>query len=247
MKRRNRQAEAAVAWAAVSLAGVAGAILPFAVGMDGMSGGYAAAFAGGVVAMSGAGVSAISAARARVVARLFADGGALLHWTYPESLRAEQADRGFIESRRRNWALLRVTAAVCTALAFLFVLARPHTRGVVIGVLLAAVVALTAVAAMEPFLERRCRRRQIPEAFVSFEAAYVFGMLHAWAQFGARVEDVGIVPGAVPALRVEYTTPLRLGLQDAVAMIPIPPGEEGRASDVARALAARAEALSARM
>ncbi len=241
MKRRNRQAEAAAAWAAVSLAGVAGAVLPFAVGMDGMSGGYAAAFAGGIVAMSGAGVSAVSAARARVVARLFADGGALLHWTYPESLRAEHADRGFIESRRRNWALLRVTAAVCTALAFLFVLARPHARGVVISVLLAAVVALAAVAAMEPFLERRCRRRQIPEAFVSFEAAYVFGMLHAWAQFGARVEDAGVVPGTTPLLRVAYSTPLRMGSKSAVVMIPIPAGEEGRASDVARVLLARQE------
>jgi hypothetical protein len=246
MTRRNRYAGMAAAWGVVSLAGIAAMVAPW-IAEVGSGWDAPAMFAGGVLALGGAALATLSGVRARIVARLFADGGALLRWAYPQAIREDAIARALDERRRRNRALGRVAAIGCAALAFLFAAIRPSDRGLIFAVLLTALVAVAVLTKVEPLVWRARQLRGVGEAYVSLEAAYVLGTLHAWSLCGAYVADAGVVPSAMTALRVAYVTPLRPGREDVVALIPIPPGEEGRASEVARALAARAEALSARM
>jgi hypothetical protein len=239
MKRRNGQARAAVAWGAVSMIGMAGALLPLTWGqMDRMDGGYALAFGGGVLAVCGAAAAWVFALRARILARLFSGTGQLAHWTYLESEQAMHADRECAEGRRRNRALFRVIAAVCAAIALLYLLADPDAGRVVIPVLIGTLLLSAAGAEVQPRLRRWRRRRGVPEAIVSLEAAYVLGTLHAWTLLGAHIKDCGIAPGGAPELSISYSLGMLGGRGPASATVPVPPGEEARASDIARALRA---------
>lgn len=227
-----------MAWGAVSAIGIAGALLPLVWEVDGMEGGYTLAFGGGVLAVCGAMAAWVFALRARILARLFSGTGQLAHWTYPESEQAAHADRECAEGRTWNWALFRIIAAVCTAIALLYLLADPDAGRVVIPVLVGSLLLSAAGAELRPRLRRWGRQRGVPEAIVSLEAVYVLGTLHAWTLLGAHIEDCGVTPGRTPELSISYSLGVLGGRGPASATVPVPPGEEARASDVARALRA---------
>ncbi len=238
MKRRNGQARAAVAWGAVSAIGMAGALLPLVWEVEGMEGGYALAFGGGVLAVCGAMAAWVFALRARILVRLFSGTGQLAHWTYPESEQAAHADRECAAGRTRNRALFRVIAAVCTAIALLYLLADPDAVGVTLPVLIGSLLLSAAGAELWPRLRRWGRQRGVPEAIVSLEAVYLLGTLHTWTLLGAHIEDCEVTPGRTPELSISYSPGMLGGRRPASAAVPVPPGEEARASDVARALRA---------
>jgi hypothetical protein len=241
MKRRNPQARVALIWVLIAVFGAAGAILPSALGMDGMGGGYATAFVSGFVALCGILVAAIFAARARVLGRLLSGHGVLAHWTYPAEDRTDHVDKELAEERKGSWTLFLVIAAFSLVIGVGFLIADPDA-GRFVFLVLAGVVALLAVfAALAPRMRHRKRRRATPEAIVSVEGAYVLGMLHTWRLLGARVEGAEVARAKKPVLHVAYSAPFLygrflLGRQTYTVLVPIPQGEEERAESVVRAL-----------
>jgi hypothetical protein len=241
MKRRNPQARVALIWVLIAVLGAAGTILPTALGMDGMGGGYAVAFVSGFVALCGVIVAAIFAVRARVLGRLLSGRGVLAHWTYPAEDRADHVEAELAEERKGSWALFFVIAGLSLVIGVGFLVADPDAGRFVFLVLACVVALLAGVAALAPRIRRARRRRAVPEAIISLEGAYVLGMLHTWRLLGARVEETRVAEGKRPVLRVNYSAPvlygrLLFGRQSYAVLIPIPRGEEGRAHDVARAL-----------
>jgi hypothetical protein len=101
---------------------------------------------------------------------------------------------------------------------------------------------LAVLAALVPRVRHGQRSRAAQEAIVSLDAAYVAGTLYVWGGFGARIEDVGIVLGGTPTLQITYSTPLFY--ERRVISVPIPRGEEGHASEAARALEQRRGSLA---
>jgi hypothetical protein len=250
MKRRNPQARVALIWVLIAVLGAAGAILPSALGMDGMGGGYAIAFVSGFVALCGIIVAAIFAARARVLGRLLSGHGVLAHWTYPAEDRADHVDKELAEERKGSWALFFIIAAFSLVIGVGFLIADPDAGRFVFLVLAGVVALLAVVAALAPRMRHARRRRAVAEAIVSLEGAYVFGMLHTWRLLGARVEGAEVAQGKKPVLRVTYSAPFLygrffLGRQTYTVLVPIPQGEEARALSVARSLGGEGEGSAA--
>ncbi len=242
MSQRNRQARVAMTWAGIGVAAAAGAALPFALGMDGMGGGFAIAFASGFFALASFIAASVFAARARVLGRLLAEEGLLAHWTYPEAERKQHAEKELTEEKRASWTLLAVIAGFSLLIGIGFLIADPDAGRYVLLVLVGVVAVLAGVAFFAPRARASRRRRAAPEAFVSREAAYVLGMLHTWRLLGARVEEAAFAPGRKPVLRVTYSAPVLYGRfllarQSYTVSIPVPPGEEERALEAARAIA----------
>jgi hypothetical protein len=237
-------------WAGISVLAAFGAILPFALEMDGMSGGYAIAFVSGFVALCGIIVAAVFAARARVLGRLLSGTGALAHWTYPVEDRAEHVDKELAEERKGSWMLFFIIAAFSLVIGVGFLIADPDAGRFVVLLLLGVVALLALVAALAPRVRHRKRRRAIPEAIVGPEGAYVFGMLHTWRLLGARVEGAEVARGKKPVLRVTYSAPFLygrffLGRQTYTVLVPIPQGEEDRAQSILRTLRGEGEGAAA--
>jgi hypothetical protein len=241
MKRRNPQARVALIWGLVAVLGAAGTVLPTALGMDGMGGGYAIAFVSGFVALCGVVAAAIFAVRARVLWRLFSGRSVLAHWTYPAEDRTDHVDKELTEERKGSWALFLVIAAFSVVIGVGFLIADPDAGRFVFFVLMGVVALLAAVAALAPRMRHRRRRRATPEAIVSVEGAYVLGMLHTWRLLGARVEGAELAQAKKQVLRVSYSAPFLygrffLGRQTYTVLIPVPRGEEERAESVVRSL-----------
>ena len=236
MRRPNGQARAAVAWGAVSAIGLAGAVLPLALGMSGVEGGYALTFAGALLAVIGAAAAAVFTLRARLLSRLFAGSGVLAHWTYPEGVGELLSDCEAFPRRTWGRVLFPVGIPICVGIASLCLFADPGAARRVLPILFGAILIAGALTALEPTVRRAKRERAPREAIVSLDVAYAFGAFHVWSQWGASIVDAGVVPGRAPLLRVSYLRLAAPGRQLATVAIPIPPGEEARAWDVARAL-----------
>jgi hypothetical protein len=241
MKPRNGQTHVAAVWAGITVLSLLGAILPSALGMDGMGGGYAIAFVSGFVALCGLITTAVFAARARILGRLLSGTGVLVHWTYPEEERADHTRKELAEERRASWTLLLVIAGFSLVIGIGFLIADPDAGRFVLLVLACVVALLTIVAALAPRIRHARRRKATREALISREGAYVFGMLHTWRLLGARVEGAEVTGAGKPVLRVAYSAPVVYGRffftrQSYTVSIPVPHGEEERAQDVVRAL-----------
>jgi hypothetical protein len=241
MKQRNPQARVALVWSLIAVLGTAGVILPTALKMDGMGGGYAVAFVSGFIALCGVVVAAIFAIRARILGRLLSGRGVLAHWTYPAEERAAHVDKELAEERKGSWTLFLVIAAFAVVIGVGFLVADPDAGRFVFLLLMGVVALLAVVAALAPRVRHRRRRRAVPEAIISLEGAYVLGMLHTWRLLGARVEGAEVAQGKKPVLRVTYSAPVLygrflVGRQSYTVLIPIRRGEEERAESVVRAL-----------
>jgi hypothetical protein len=241
MNPRNHQTRIATVWAGISVLAVVGAILPSALGMDGMGGGYAIAFVSGFIALCSLIATAVFAARARILGRLLSGTGCLAHWMYPEEERTDHARKELAEEKKASWMLLLVIAAFSFVIGLGFLVADPEAGQFVLLVLAGVVALLAMVAVLAPRIRNARRRQAAPEAFVSWEGAYVLGMLHTWRLLGARVEQAQVTEGAKPMLRVEYSAPVVYGRfflsrQSYTVSIPVPHGEESRARDAAGAI-----------
>ncbi len=241
MKRRNPQARIAWIWVGIGVLGVSGIFLPFAFGMEGMRGGFAIATVCGFLTLSAAITAAVFAARARILGRLLREEGVLVHWAYPEADRTDQAKKELAEEKKASWVLLLIIAAFALLIGIGFLIADPDAGRFVFLVMVGLVVLLAIVAFLAPLVRHRKRRRAVPEAIVSREGAYVFGMLHTWRLLGARIEDVGLATGAKPVLHVTYSALVLYGKvfltrQSYTVSIPVPPGEQSRAEETAQAL-----------
>jgi predicted membrane channel-forming protein YqfA (hemolysin III family) len=228
-------------WGGIAVLGTAGAILPSLVGMNGMAGGYALAFVSGFLALCGILIAAVFAARARVLRRLLSGQGVLAHWTYQSEDRADHVDRELAEERRGSWTLFLVILGFCLIIGVGFLIADPDAGRFVFFFLLGVAALLAVVAWLAPRLRHRRRRWATPEAMISLEGAYAFGMLHTWRLLGARVEEAELAQGKNPVLRVSYSAPMLYGKffysrQSYTVQIPVPPGEEDRAAHIVRAL-----------
>jgi uncharacterized membrane protein HdeD (DUF308 family) len=241
MKQRNPQARVAWTWFGVGVLGAVGVVLPFVFGMEGMAGGFAIAVVCGFLALSAAITAAVFAARARVLGKLLRGDGVLAHWTYPAADRAEQAKKELGEEKKASWGLLLIIAVFSLLIGVGFWVADPDAGRVVFLVMVGLVALLAVVATLAPLARHRKRRRATPEAIVSREGAYVFGMLHTWRLLGARIDDVELAGGAKPVLRVTYSAPVLYGKifltrQSYTVLVPVPAGETDRAQEVADAL-----------
>jgi hypothetical protein len=238
MKRPNGAARAAVAWGTVAAAGFACAALFPILRAQGVEVGCLLALAGALLAAIGAVASVVSALRARLVTRLRAGESVLAHWTYPDGVEDVLQSAGTPDPGTWRRVLFRVIVPILIAIDFLWVLASPGSMGLALSILAAGILVAGAAAALEPLVRRARRKRAPREAVISVRAAHAFGTLYAWTHLGARIVDAGVVPGKVPTLEVSYLRAAGLGTRPSTVSIPIPPGEEARASAIVCALLA---------
>ena len=233
---RNPQRTVARAWTGVT--GVAAGLtaLPFLIGMDGMSGGFAIALVSFFLAITGAIVAVIYRSRARALDRILSGAGLLARWSVDPETRRRAADVEYAEEKKAKAGLFLVVAVITVVIGLVFLLVDREVGWMVFLVLVGvlAIIGLVAWAGPRLRVARSCRATD--DVLISRDGATVNGAFHTWRLLGASLEGAELVEGPPVVLRIAYSAPVRHGRQGYTVHVPVPPGEEETARRVAEEL-----------
>lgn len=208
--------------------------------IDGMSGGYAIAFVAFFLSVSGAAVALLFVTRARTMDSILADPAPLAHWTYPEDIAREHAEREYREFRERNRAMFILIGGMLVVVALFFLIFVEEGGVETALILLGVTVLLFVVSRVAPWLERRRAQGAPHDAIITHDGIVYEGSVYPFRTFlvwwhGVTLREAG---RKGPAALVFSFTQLagRFVIQPFDVVVPVPAGEEERAERVVREL-----------
>ncbi len=218
----------------------AGIFVPSLTGVNMMDRGFAAAVFSGFLALIALITAVIYARQARLLNRLFAGDQLLAVWTFtPEHWRqAVESDwQEEVTNKRRLWYIV---VGWCVLIGGGFWLIDPEAGGVV-ALILAAVAGICGVAAVAaPRWRRRRQLSEPPAAWIGLRGAFVGGLFHDWSLPGSALTDVQTVEDEQGNrslhLTYRFVAGHGAGFQYETSRIPVPPGRESEAQEVAARL-----------
>jgi hypothetical protein len=227
-------------WIVILVAALAMIFVPGLIGIEGMYGGYAISF----VSFFGVIVCLIVVLVYRGIASRFDDvvGGmdVLASWRYPSDLWMKFNESEYTESIEEVKPLFYLVSGMCLVAGICTYLYDPEPGIYVLG-LMVVIVVLMALAA---YLTRRGqyneRLRGPGEVVVSKRAVLVNRSLFYWDYFGSRLRNVKVRRDDGYSV-LEFTTwaPTMQFGQFYTLRVPIPPGEEEKARQIAHTLSGK--------
>ncbi len=242
--RHNPEAKAV--WVGIGLV-VAGLLLmtvPSLMGVDGMDGGFALAAFGLLLGITGLVTTALVLPRARRMNAMLSGRGLLAHWVYTPSDTQEQAQRIQQQWSERNRGLFAIVAAWMVVITTGFVVFGllsgdseflPLFLAIMAGVML--VVAVFAFGMPYLLARRAVSSRQ--EAYIGRDSLYFAGTMYRWDSKLETLDGVELErddKGTRLAFHLRSRSAPYLQYLPYLVEVPIPPGEEAAAADVARQL-----------
>ena len=171
--------------------------------------------------------------------RIFVGEELLARWEYAPSEWRRHVERLFRERSAASRRMLLVVGVIMLVVGGLFVLAMHDEASLfVAAVLLGIFVLLVLVAVIAPARQRRFLLSRPGLVLIARGGVYLAGEFHDFRVFGSRLEGAEVARGedAGRLLRIGYSYDGRYGRQAAEVSIPVPPGKEVEAEDVAAAL-----------
>jgi len=223
---KNPQRTVARVWLGVAVVAAFLTALPFLIGMDGMSGGFALSLVSFFFAISGVIVAIIFGSRAKALDGVVSGKDLLARWRVDPETRKSAIEREFSEEKKAKAGLFLVVLVITVVIGLVFVLVDREAGPIVFLVLLCVLVLVGLVAWSTPRLRRRRGLRATGEILIAKDGAYVNGMFHTWRLLGARLEQALYTEGTPPVLAITYSAPVRYGRQNYTFYAPVPAGEE---------------------
>jgi hypothetical protein len=237
MSIQNPYTRTVTTWVIITLAAVAMIFIPFIIGLDGMSGGFAISFVSFFASIVGVIVVLVY----RGLASRYDDvtGGLdiLAQWTYPDDFWRTYTESEYRESVEEVKPLLYLTSAMCLVAGIGVYIWDPEPGIWVLGVMLVVIVLMTLAAFLTRMHLRSENLRRPGNVIISKKAVLVNGNLFYWDYFGSRLESVEIRKDKDHSSLV-FTTwaPTMQFGQNYSLRVPIPRGEESKASEIVSTL-----------
>lgn len=214
-------------------------------GMDGMSGGFAVMFISFFLAVTSFCVALLYVTRARVMDTILNGGTNLAHWVYPKEEMRKSIEREFQEYREANRSLLFVVGGFI-GIAIVGMLIFGGDAGLPVAVFLLVVFFLCAFASWAaPIHEHRRALSASHEAWISQKGIIYEGSVYPFTSFMMRMDGVRYLASSKnqPALLgFSFTQLIGLYLiRPFEVRIPVPPGEERNAQQIAGLLGGEGE------
>jgi hypothetical protein len=208
--------------------------------IDGLSGGYAIAFVAFFLSTSGLAVALLFVARARVMDAILADPAPLAHWSYPEDIAQEHAEREYREFRERNRAMFVLIGGMLIVVALFFLIFVQDGGAETALILLGVTVLLFVVSRVTPWLERQRARGAPHEAVITSNGVMYEGAVypfHSFLVFWSGVSFRELKKKDRAALVFSFTQITgRFIIQPFEVVVPVPAGEEERAQQIMQLL-----------
>jgi len=224
-------------WVVILTTTVAIIFLPGVLGIDGMSGGYAISF----VSFFGVIVSLVVIFVYRGLSSRFESivGGidVLVRWTYPADLWRRYADAEFEESITEVKPLFYVTSAMCLIAGVAAFLWDPEPGIWVLGVMFGVVILMALTAFLTRIHLHSENLRRPGETIISRNAVLSNNGLFYWGYFGSKLEGVELRKGKEYSVLIFKTWAPTMTLGQSYSLrVPVPPGEESKASEIVSTL-----------
>lgn len=208
--------------------------------MDCMSGGCAVMFISFFLAVTFVAVALLFWSRARTVDAILEGWDLLAHWTYSPEDSAASAGREFGEYKEANKALF-VIVGVFFLIAIILLLIFGGEAGVLTTLILLCVVGIIALVAWgAPRLVYASSLKRSPEAYIAGNGIIYREAVYPFRSFLNRLDRVTFreaAHGDPPLLKFSFIQIVGLYiLRPYEIRIPVPPGEESRAREIAQRL-----------
>jgi hypothetical protein len=213
--------------------------LPGFLGVEGMSGGYAISFVSFFGVIVGVIVVLVYNGLSSRFNAIVGGMDVLARWTYPPELWKKYSDAEYGESVAEVKPLFILTSVMCLVAGIGAVLWDPEPGIYVLGIMIVTIILMGLAA----FLTRRHLHhdnlRNLGEAIISKKAVLLNNRLFYWDYFGSKLEKVELRKGKDYSVLI-FTTwaPTMQFGQSYSLRVPVPPGEEEKAQEIASAIKA---------
>ena len=221
----------------ITLLAVIVIFLPGIIGIEGMSGGYAISFVSLFGVIAGIIVVLVYRGLSSRFDAIVGGMDVLAHWTYDPEIWRKYSNAEYEESVAEIKPLFYVTSAMCLVVgvgAFLW----DHEAGIyVLGVMIGVIILMALVAFLTRMHLHHDNLLRPGEAIISKKAVLLNNRLFYWDYFGSRLGKIEVKKNKDYSVLVFNTwAPTMTFGQSYSVRVPVPPGEETTASEIATKL-----------
>lgn len=224
-------------WVIITITAVIMIFLPGTLGVDGMSGGYAISFVSFFGAIVGLVVVLVYRGLSSRFDAIVGGMEVLARWVYPAELWRTYSDAEYEESIAEVKPLFIITSAMCVVAGVVAFLWDPEPGIYVFGVMIAVIILMALAAFLTRMHLHNENLREPGEVIISRKAVLMNNRLFYWDYFGSSLESVEVRKdkGYSVLIFTTWAPTLQFG-QSYSLRIPVPPGEEIKALEIASSL-----------
>jgi len=229
-------------WVILTIVAVVVIFLPGLVGVDGMSGGYAISFVSFFGAIVGVVVILVYGGLSSRFDAIIGGMEVLAHWVYPAELWKTFSDAEYEESIAEVKPLFIVTSTMCLIAGVTAFLWDPEPGIYVFGVMIAVIILMALAAFLTRMHLHNENLRKPGEVIISKKAVLANNSLFYWDYFGSRLESVEVRKDKEYSVLIFTTWAPTIQFGQSYSLrVPVPHGEEAKASEIASALSINRE------
>ena len=213
--------------------------------LDCMEGGCAIAFISFFLFISGVAVSLLFVYHAMTMDTILNSTRLLAHWVYPADEAQQAAQRECRDFRERNHLLFILTGGIL-GVAILFFLIFVDDGGIeTAAILFIVLIIIFIVSKVTPGLELKRALDAPHEAYIADNGIIYEGAVYPFRSFMMKMENVAFMKGTgrkPPVLVFSFLQLIGLYIISPFDIpVPVPEGQEERASEIARELGGNSE------
>jgi hypothetical protein len=213
--------------------------------LDCMEGGCAIAFISFFLSISGVAVSVLFVYHATTMDTILNGTRLLAHWVYPAEDAQQAARREYRDFQERNHFLFILTGGML-GVAILFFLIFVNDGGIeTAAILFVVLIIIFIVSKVTPGLELKRALGAPHEAYIADNGIIYEGAVYPFRSFMMKMESVAFMKGRgrkPPMLVFSFVQLIGLSIISPFDIpVPVPEGQEERASEIARVLGGNVE------
>lgn len=243
---RNSETTGLLIGVLIGAVGLAMIAAPFIWNLDMMQHGFGLIFVGGFIMIAGLVTIGVFGWRAIQFRKLTSGDRHLVRWRHDPGVFAEQATRNFKAKCADNAIKFGIMLAFIVPITLLVTIIG-HLDGegdsmpFFVGLMALVTLVLAFAAVVTPLWDRWRAARNARETWISERSLYSQGTLHTWGGPASILRSVELrddAGGRLLVFTIDYLVHVGLpGYVNHVVEVPVPPGEERRAEEIAARLA----------
>lgn len=216
---------------AIAAIGIMIMFVPAAVGIDGEDGGFAIMILGVVVIITGIVAFFVYTWRAKRLDDMLSGKNLLVHWTYTRDEWQRYAEKAHKDKKSAHKILFLIISGWAIVIGAGFFIKDPDSGKYVFLAMLGLIAVMGVIAFLTTMLDYHRNRKYLGEAYIATDGVYLNRVLHTWKGLATHLDTVAYEEEA-QSLIFTYIALDRIGLHSYTVRVPVPRGQEAKASEL---------------
>ncbi len=229
--KQNPERKSSLVSVVIAAIGIVIMFVPAIVGMEGMDGGYAVILLGVVVIITGIVAFFVYTWRAKKLDAMLGGKNLLVHWTYSQDEWRRYTEKAHEDKKSASKVLFFIISGFAIVIGAGFFIKDPDSGKYVFLAMLGLIVIIGFVALLTTMLDYRRNKKNLGEAYVATDGIYLNGVLHTWKGLATHLDNV-VYEEDARSLIFTYVALDRIGLHSYTVRVPVPQGQEAKASEL---------------